>query len=107
MKKETQIISKAIKYVNNYEFDKALDLINENCELLKQPYFMDNYKTKDELKGRKLIDGTFGMEWNFDQLINGKWWKAREIKNNTIVINKVGQDLIFDLKNLKAIKGFN
>lgn len=107
MEQETQIINKAIKYVNNYEFDKALDLINENCELLKQPYFMDNYKIKDELKSYKLIDGTFGMEWNFDQLINDKWWKAREIENNTIVINKVGQDLIFDLKNLKAIKGFN
>lgn len=107
MKKETQIINQAIKYVNKYEFDKALDLISENYDLLQQPYFMDNYKTKDELKGRKLIDGTFGMEWNFDQLINDKWWKAREIENSTIVINKVDQDLIFDLKNLKAIKGFN
>lgn len=107
MKKETQIINKAIKYVNKYEFDKALDLISENYDLLQQPYFMDNYKTKDELKGCKLIDGTFGMEWNFDQLINDKWWKAQRVENNTIVINKVGQDLIFDLKNLKAIKGFN
>lgn len=107
MKKETQIINQAIKYVNNYKFDKALDLISENYDLLQQPYFMDNYKTKDELKGHKLIDGVFGMEWNFEQLIDDKWWKAQRVENNTIVINKVGQDLIFDLKNLKAIKGFN
>lgn len=107
MKKETQIINQAIKYVNNYKFDKALDLISENYDLLQQPYFMDNYKTKDELKVHKLIDGTFGMEWNFEQLINDKWWKARKVENNTIVINKVDQNLIFDLKNLKAIKGFN
>lgn len=107
MKKETQIINKAIKYVNKYEFDKALDLISENYDLLQQPYFMDNYKTKDELKGFKLIDGAFGMEWNFEQLIDDKWWKAQRVESDTIVINKVDQNLVFDLKNLKAIKDFN
>ena len=107
MKKETQIINKAIKYVNKHEFDKALDLISENYDLLQQPYFMDNYKTKDELKGCKLIDGVFGMEWNFEQLIDDKWWKAQRVESDTIVINKVDQNLVFDLKNLKAIKDFN
>lgn len=107
MTKQAQIINQAIKDVKEAEFDKALNLINENYKLLQQPYFMDNYKTKDELKGCKLIDGVFGMEWNFEQLIDDKWWKAQRAESDTIVINKVDQNLVFDLKNLKAIKDFN
>lgn len=104
---EKKIIDKAIKLVDNWEIDDALDLIEANYEQLKEPWFMNHYIKKTELKKYHIKDSYDGYEWNFEQLINDKWWKVSRIENNTIFISKTGKDLIFDLENLKSVKGFN
>lgn len=114
MKKAIKIIDQAIDLVNNWEIDDALDLIEANKELLKNPWFMKHYTKKSEMKKYHLLDGYFDYEKNdwviyeyqVDQLADFKWWKIDQTKgNNNIFISKTGKDLIYDLKNLKSIKG--
>lgn len=115
MTKQKQIIDKAIELVNDWEIDKALDLIDANRELLEKPWFMNHYIKKAELKKYHILDGFFDCEKNdwviteyqVDQLADEKWWKVDQIKGDEIYISKTGQDLIYDLKNLKAVKGVN
>lgn len=106
MTKEVKTIDKAIELASNWKIDEALDLISANYELLQKPYFMKNYIKKSELKKYKIKDSSFGYEWNFDQLINAKWWKFSKIDGDTIYISKTGKDLLFDLQDLKSIKDF-
>lgn len=107
MTEEKQIIDKAIELVNDWEIDKALDLIEANYKLLEKPWFMKHYIKKEQLKKYHIKDSQNGYEWQFEQLINDEWWKVSRIENNTIFIGKTGKDLIFDLENLKSIKSFN